>query len=156
MIQFIRTTGSDAGFRLLVPALDAELRVRDGKDHAFYAAFNKSDHIQHVVVGYDGSEPVGCGAFKPFSEETLEIKRMYVLPSRRGEGIATQVLNELERWASELHYTKCVLETGKNQPEAIALYNRRGYSVIPNYGQYIGVENSVCFEKILQVPKMIL
>jgi len=74
---------------------------------------------------------------------------MYTLPGSRGKGIASQVLAELERWAAELSYEKCLLETGKRQPEAIALYKKRGYRLIPNYGQYAGVENSVCFEKIL-------
>jgi putative acetyltransferase len=60
------------------------------------------------------------------------------------------VLSELESWAAELGYPKCVLETGKRQPEAIALYEKQGYQRIPNYGQYIGVENSVCFEKVLK------
>ena len=65
----------------------------------------------------------------------------------RGKGIASRILNELENWASELRYDKCILETGKRQPEAISLYQRNGYKLIPNYGQYAGVENSVCFEK---------
>ncbi len=53
------------------------------------------------------------------------------------------------KWASELGYTSCVLETGKRQPEAIALYTKNGYKIIPNYEQYEGVENSVCFRKII-------
>jgi putative acetyltransferase len=77
------------------------------------------------------------------------LKRMYVLMNRRGQGIATIILKELEQWAFELNYAKCLLETGKKQPEAIALYKKSGYCIIPNYGQYINVENSICFEKIL-------
>jgi len=77
----------------------------------------------------------------------MEMKRMYTVPAFRGKGIATMVLRELEKWAAELSYMKCVLETGKRQPEAIDLYKKNGYKIIPNYGQYIGVENSVCFEK---------
>jgi putative acetyltransferase len=57
---------------------------------------------------------------------------------------------ELEAWAAELSYEKCVLETGKKQVEAIGLYQKNGYQKIPNYGQYIGVENSLCFEKKLE------
>jgi GNAT superfamily N-acetyltransferase len=74
---------------------------------------------------------------------------MYTRPDSRGKGIASLVLAELERWAGELSYERCMLETGKRQPEAIALYKRRGYGIIPNYGQYVGVENSVCFAKEL-------
>ena len=93
--------------------------------------------------------PVGCGAMKEYSPITMEVKRMYTNPESRGMGIATFVLNELEKWALELGYEKCILETGKRQPEAIALYKKNGYLSIPNYGQYVGIENSVCFEKSL-------
>jgi len=56
----------------------------------------------------------------------------------------------LERWAAELSYEKCILETGKKQPEAIALYKKNGYKLIPNYGQYAEIENSLCFEKVIK------
>jgi putative acetyltransferase len=79
----------------------------------------------------------------------MEVKRMYTSPESRGKGTAAQVLNELEKWAAELYCKKCVLETGKRQPEAIGLYQKGGYKIIPNYGQYAGIENSVCFEKEL-------
>ncbi len=69
------------------------------------------------------------------------------MPGSRGKGIASKILAELEIWATELFYEKCILETGKKQPEAIALYKKNGYNIIPNYGQYAGVENSLCFEK---------
>jgi GNAT superfamily N-acetyltransferase len=72
---------------------------------------------------------------------------MYTLPGKRGRGIASRILNELEKWAAELSYNKCILETGNRQPEAIMLYQKNGYNRIPNYGQYQGIENSVCFEK---------
>ena len=74
---------------------------------------------------------------------------MFTLPEKRGKGLASKILNELEVWSKELGYEKIVLETGKRQTEAVALYNKCGYKIVPNYGQYIGVANSVCFEKIL-------
>jgi len=130
--------------------LDADLQKRDGEEHTFYAQFNKIDHIKHVVVAYVNNKAVGCGAIKEYSTDAVEVKRMYVQPHHRGEGIASEVLMALEAWAAELNYTKCVLETGKKQPEAIRLYHKNGYAVIPNYGQYENVENSVCFEKIME------
>jgi GNAT superfamily N-acetyltransferase len=54
----------------------------------------------------------------------------------------------LELWAAELGYTAYVLETGRKQPEAIRIYQKAGYTVIPNYGQYKNVENSVCMTKL--------
>ena len=149
MIRCIRTDSDNPDFRKLVTELDTDLAIRDGADHSFYAQFNKIDKIHHVVVAYDQEKPVGCGAVKAFSSEGMEVKRMYVPPDRRGQGIAGTVLKELENWTRELKYKKCVLETGKKQPEAIQLYLKSGYSVIPNFGQYAGVDNSVCFEKIL-------
>ena len=149
MITTKRTDSNDKDFRELVQELDKDLAIRDGDEHSFYAQFNKIDLIKHAVVAYDGTQPVGCGAVKPFSEDTMEVKRMYVPSNRRGQGIASIVLKELEIWCLEMDYMKCVLETGKKQPEAIKLYKKNGYRIIPNFGQYKNVENSVCFEKLL-------
>ena len=148
MTTIIRTDSANPDFIDLVKLLDADLAKRDGKDHSFYAQFNKIDKIKNAIVLYDNDKPVGCGAMKEYLPGTMEIKRMYTLPESRGQGIAGKVLTELETWAKELDYAKCVLETGKKQPEAIGLYTRHGYSIIPNYGQYEGIENSVCFEKV--------
>ena len=147
MIQLKRTDSSDPDFTTLVRLLDADLARRDGDDHAFYAQFNKVSSIRHVLVCFENGIPVGCGAFKPFDENSVEIKRMYTSPKMRGKGIASQILAALEVWAAELNYRRCVLETGEKQPEAISLYRKSGYVVIPNYGQDAGIENSICFEK---------
>lgn len=150
MITLKRTDSADPDFISLVALLDEELRVRDGADNAFYAQFNKIDMIRNAVVCYSNGQPVGCGAFKPYDKDAVEIKRMYVLPESRGSGVAVRVLKELESWAAELNYTRCVLETGKKQPEAIRLYEKSGYLRIPNYGQYANVENSICMNKNLK------
>jgi len=147
MTTLLRTDSSNPDFVTLVQLLDRDLAVRDGDDHAFYHQFNKIDAIKHVVLACEDDRPVGCGAFKMFASDTVEIKRMYTLPEARGKGTAIRVLAELEAWAAELSYKKCVLETGINQPEAIALYRKCAYRQIPNYGQYAGVETSLCFEK---------
>ncbi|HEY1008679.1 GNAT family N-acetyltransferase [Daejeonella sp. JGW-45] len=149
MIRTIRTNSENQDFRELVKELDYELAIRDGSEHAFYAQFNKIDLIKHVVVVYDDKTPIGCGAIKELTSDSMEVKRMYTSPESRGKGVASTILNELEKWAAELSYQKCLLETGKKQPEAIALYLKSRYNIIPNYGQYSGIENSVCFEKKL-------
>lgn len=147
MIKLTRTDSDDPHFIGLVKQLDADLVHRDGADNIFYSQFNKISKIKHAMVAYDGELPVGCGAIKEYSQDSMEVKRMYVLPESRGQGIASRVLKALEDWAMQLGYQKCVLETGKRQPEAIALYQKNGYLIIPNYGQYAGIENSICFEK---------
>jgi len=149
MIGIKRTREDDADFLRLVQSLDIELAERDGDDHAFYAQFNKPVGLAGVVLVCDRGEPLGCGAFKEYSTDVAEIKRMYVKPECRGKRIAALVLSELESWADELGFQECILETGFKQPEAIALYQREGYEVISNYGQYEAVENSVCMMKRL-------
>jgi putative acetyltransferase len=131
MTKLIRTNSDNADFRELVALLDADLAIR------------------HVVVAYEGETAVGCGAFKEYERGAAEIKRMFVRENVRGRGIAKLILGELEAWAKESDYTECVLETGLKQPEAIALYRKGGYEIIPNYGQYAGVENSVCMKKLI-------
>lgn len=148
MIQIVRTNSSNSDFLRLVQALDSFLAILDGEDHAFYAQFNKVDALQQAIVAYEGGKAVGCGAFKILNESTVEVKRMYVDESFRNKGIATKVLAALEEWAVELCHTRCILETGIRQPDAIALYTKNGYRVIENFGQYAGVETSVCFEKL--------
>jgi putative acetyltransferase len=149
VLNIIRTDSTNSDFIELVRLLDKDLAIRDGDDHAFYAQINKTSLLSHALVAYVNNEPVACGALKAFGQETMEVKRMYVAEPYRRMGIALGVLGELEKWAGELGVVNLVLETGKNQPEAINLYHKAGYKVIENYGQYIGIENSVCFRKKL-------
>jgi putative acetyltransferase len=149
MIKLVRTDSENRDFIELVKLLDEDLAIVDGKDHAFYSQFNKIDNIRYVIVAYEDEKAVGCGAIKEYGQDTMEVKRMFVSPDNRNKGIATKILKELEKWACELSYRKCILETGKRQHEAIGLYKKSGYKLIPNYGQYANVDNSLCFEKIL-------
>ncbi|MDD4968673.1 MAG: GNAT family N-acetyltransferase [Paludibacter sp.] len=144
-----RTNSDDTDFQKLVTELDKDLKIRDGEEHVFYSQFNKTDKIKHTIVAYDQDLAVGCGALKEYSNDTMEVKRMFVKLNNRNKGIASLILHELENWSKELDYKKCILETGKKQPEAIHLYEKNQYNLIPNYGPYKDVENSVCFEKEL-------
>jgi len=148
-VTIVRTNSDNSDFRELVALLDQDLALRDGADHSFYAAYNKIDALAEVVVAYCDGHAVGCGAFKKHDDRTAEIKRMYVRPEYRGRGIAGAVLRELEAWAAACGYAEAILETGKKQPEAIRLYQKSNYILIPNYGQYQGVDNSVCMKKSL-------
>ncbi len=150
MLTIKRTTSDDADFQQLVAHLDTYLSIIDGDEHAFYAQYNKIDTLRNAVVCYEEETAIGCGAFKEFKYKTVEIKRMFVQPESRGKGIASLILKELENWAAELNYQEAVLETGKKQTDAIRLYQKSGYTMIPNYGQYENVENSVCMQKVLK------
>jgi GNAT superfamily N-acetyltransferase len=149
MLKFIRVEQDHPEFIRLVRFLDADLAMRDGKDHGFYAQFNSLTNLHHVILVQKNDQFVACGALKRFNNDSMEVKRMYVMPEFRGAGLASGLLNSLEAWMLEMGYKRSVLETGKRQPEAIKLYRKQGYRQTSNYGPYQGVENSLCFEKTL-------
>jgi GNAT superfamily N-acetyltransferase len=149
MITLLKTNANHNDFLSLVASLDTYLAVTDGDDHAFYDQFNKLDTIKHTVILYLNNMPVACGAIKELDATTMEIKRMFTLPSARGNGFAKQILSALEGCAFSLGYKKCMLETGVRQPDAIGLYLASGYQQIENYGQYKNLDESLCFEKQL-------
>lgn len=149
MITFHRTDSSNADFIALVKKLDAYLSTTDGEDHSFYNQYNGIDSLKHVIIAYEDDNAIGCGAIKQYEPGAMEVKRMYVPPEQRGKGIASTLLTELEAWAKELGNTRCILETGKRQVEAVGLYHKNAYQVIENYGQYAQMDNSICFEKWL-------
>lgn len=156
-MKIVRTNSENQDFINLLVDLDAYLKVTDQEEHDFYNQYNKVDVIKHVVMVYIDNVPVGCAAIKKFGTETssiqvlnsIEIKRMYVSPEQRGNGIAQKLITELEIWTKELGYKRCVLETGRRQKAAVKFYHKCNYKVIDNYGQYVGMENSICYEKYI-------
>lgn len=148
-IELLRTDSTNPHFAELIAGLDAELAVHNGAEHAFYAQFNKIDRNGHVIIARVDGVAAGCGAIKSFADGVAEVKRMYTRPAFRGKGIAKYVLHALEQWAVELNCHSCILETGVKQKEAIGLYGGSGYVRTPNYGQYEGKANSLCFRKQL-------
>lgn len=149
MYKINRTNTDDLDFQELVIELDKDLAIRDGEEHYFYAQFNKISAIKYAVVLYENEIAIGCGAIKEYEEDVMEIKRIFVRLEKRGNGIASIILKELENWTKQLGFKKCILETGTKQPEAISLYKKNNFVIIKNYGQYAEVENSVCFEKLI-------
>ncbi len=150
MLTLKRTNSSDKDFHKLIEKLDSYLFEQYGKLQEFYGQYNSVENIPTVVIAYIENEPAGCGCFKQFDESSVEVKRMFVANEYRGKGIGAAILTALENWAAELGQKSTVLELGNNQPEAIRLYTKQGYTVIPNYGQYIGIEaTSICMKKEL-------
>jgi len=133
-----RTSNTEPDFKNLISKLDKYLSI-----------VNVLDPLDTAVIAYYNDKPVGCGCFKKFDEQSVEIKRMYVEPELRGLGIASTVLNELEKWAKESGFEYTVLETGLKLDDANALYRKQGYEIIENYGQYAGIKSSVCMKKAL-------
>lgn len=150
-MKIIRRNSEDVDFRKLVVLLDEDLYSRNGILQAQYEPFNKIDAITTVVVAYLDDIPVGCGCFKKYDADSVEIKRMFVKEEYRENGIAKRILTELELWAVESGYKNSLLETGIKQYEALSFYSNFGYSQIDNFGQYIGNPNSICMSKTLNV-----
>ncbi|GMA13961.1 GNAT family N-acetyltransferase [Deinococcus metallilatus] len=100
----------------------------------------------------EGGALLACGALKRIGPDTAEVKRMYTLPEARGRGLGRQILTGLIERGRALGFRRLVLETGELQAEAIHLYESAGFRRIPNYGYYVGVEGSLCYELPLESP----
>jgi putative acetyltransferase len=144
-----RTNGSDRDFATLVRQSDVFYRQTFGAAMDCYDQFNTIDTIEHAVVVYDDHVPVACGCFRLHDERTVEIKRMFVVPTSRNKGIAAEVLRELETWAQELGFRASILETSTSLIPAVNLYRKHGYERMENFGPYVGVEASICMQKLL-------
>jgi putative acetyltransferase len=148
-ITIKRTDSYDLDFPQLVALLNQELRERYGGQESIYDSYYQISNLDTVVLGYINDLPIGCGCFKKYDDTTVELKRMFVKPDERRQGIGFSILSELEIWAKEKGFLYAVLETGNKQHESIALYKKVGFSIIPNYGQYVGKQISVCMKKKL-------
>ena len=144
-----RTTSSNPDFKNLTILLDKELHNQYGDLQSEYDRYNHIIDINTVVIAYRDKSAVGCGCFKQIDDTSAELKRMFVKPDERKHGIGSSILSELEIWAKERGFLYAVLETANKQHESIALYKKAGFSIIPNYGEYIGKEISVCMKKKL-------
>lgn len=153
-------TSGDA--TLLIGALNAELAARYPEPGANHFRLDPDEVAPgngiFLVARWFG-RPVGCGAMRKLREPALvreigpqagEIKRMYVAPDARGQGVGRALLTRLEAEAHRLGLARLVLETGTRQTDAIALYRRAGYSDISPYGEYsASAATSVCLAKLL-------
>jgi len=136
----------------LIRSLNTELSARypeEGATHFRLQADEVAEGRGAFLVAYLASTPVGCGAVRVIGEAVGEIKRMYVSPGVRGRGVGLAVLHALEAEARRLGIRRLVLETGVRQHEALALYQRVGYSPIPPFGEYLGSPLSLCLGKEL-------
>ncbi|MES2852842.1 MAG: GNAT family N-acetyltransferase [Bacteroidota bacterium] len=146
-IRISKTTSENPDFINLIGALDKSLWERYPELKTDYWGNNIIELNPNVVVIYLENNPVACGCFKKYDKDTIEIKRMFVSPEARGMGLAQNILRELELWAHDLGYSFSVLETLYKQKEAIALYQKTGYSIVDNYEPYVGLKNSICMRK---------
>ena len=146
-LKISKTTSENIDFITLIAALDKSLWERYPELKTNYWGNNILELNPNVVVIYLDDKPVACGCFKKYDKNSIEIKRMFVSPEVRGMGLAQNILRELEHWAKDLGYSFSVLETLYKQSEAIALYQKTGYTIVDNYEPYVGLENSICMRK---------
>lgn len=147
MLHIIRTTSDNPDFQNLTSELDDELCRIYNTNKEDYEEYNRITGLPTVVLAYENDVAIACGCFKHVDEERIELKRMFVAPEFRGKGIASIMVAELEKWGKELGYGTIILETGKGQPEAVALYRKLGYTDIPHFGEFPEESRSVCLGK---------
>lgn len=149
-MRFVYTDGSSLDFMELCHELDDFLNELVGgeENRAEYILYNQLDDIHNVVVTYDDI-PVGSASFKKYDDECAEVKRVFVKEEYRCKGIANKLMGLLENTAREQGYRYLILESGKPLVAAMALYRKIGYKVIPNYGQYKDMSDSICMKKEL-------
>lgn len=150
-MRFEHTDGKNKDFIELCHGLDDFLNELVGgeENRAEYIPYNTLDDIHDVIVVYYGDIPVGCASFKRYDDECAEVKRVFIKEEYRGRGISKILMELLEGKGRSQGYTYFILESGEPLVAAMALYKSMGYEVIPNYGQYKDMPDSVCMRKKL-------
>ncbi|GGC13551.1 GNAT family N-acetyltransferase [Dyadobacter sediminis] len=148
MIQLYRTNSEHPEFVRLTGLLDDALCMIYNTRKEDYEEYNRITGLPTVVLAMEENVAVACGCFKMAGDSTIELKRMFVDPAFRSQGIASAIVGELEKWAKENDCEHAILETGKGQPEAIALYAKLGYSMADD-SDFASSERSVCMKKKL-------
>jgi putative acetyltransferase len=139
----------------LMDAQHCELIALYGGDEGSTEAFDPESLVGGVLLGWEeAGELLLIGGLKPWhdAQGSAEVKRMYAVPGARGRGLSRLILAGLIAWARAHGVRRLMLETGDRQPEAIGLYSTSGFRRIPNFGYYVGLDASLCFELALNEP----
>ena len=149
-IKIVDTDHTNPDFIALTERFNEDLnRIYGEEVMKEYNPYNVLDGIIHAVVVYCDGEPAACGGIKRLDDLSVEIKRIYALPTRRKLGLGERVMRRLEELALSDGYNHAVLETAVDMTAAQALYRKCGFSRMRNYGPYADDELSVCMEKKL-------
>ncbi len=150
-ITFLRCDGNNKDFIENCRLLDEDLDLRVGKiiKRDKYAQYNLIDKINEAIVVYRDNHPIGGGSIRHYDENTVELKRVFVIPTEQGKGVGTELVSKLIEWAKELGYKKMILETGELLAESCHVYSKLGFKKIPNYGAYADMPESLCMGKEL-------
>ena len=150
-ITYQWTDGNHPEFRHFYAVTEAYYsRIVGGKENrAGFVPFNASAGIPDVLLAYADDQPVGCAGLKRYSNTDAEVKRLWVEPEYRGRHIASGLMEQIEEKARTNGYRRIVLQTRPIMPDAVALYTKRGYTLIPNYPPYDKLPGAVCYAKAL-------
>lgn len=148
-MEIIFTDGTDQRFIHLCHELDDTLieTVGGEKQRAQYNQYNTMEEIHDVVLIVNHGMAVACGSFREYENGVVEIKRVFTKDEYRNRGLGRVCMDKLEERAKEEGYYKCILETGRILEAACHLYETMGYEVIPNYGPYANMNESICMGK---------
>ncbi len=151
-MHYVRTDGKNEDFIENCRLLDMDLDRRVGRQikREKYQKFNQLDEIREAIVVYDNGKPVGGGAIRRYDDENVELKRVFVHNEYQGQGIGSRLVSLLIEWAAELGYRRMILETGELLAESCAVYKKLGFAVIPNYGPYADMPESLCMAKTIR------
>lgn len=151
-MDFKRTDGKDQDFIENCRLLDMDLDRRVGKvvKREKYKKYNQLDEIQEAIVVYEDHKAIGGGAIRRYDDENVELKRVFIHTEYQGQGIGSKLVSLLIEWAMELGYQRMILETGELLAESCAVYRKLGFEVIPNYGPYVNMPESLCMAKDLK------
>jgi len=146
-LRFVSPKNTD--YKCLADALDAYYYTLVGDVQDRYKDVNRPENMNCLLVAYEGTQAVACGAWKHVDDKTAEVKRIYVMPEYRRRGIASALITTLEDHIACSGYTQALLETARTTGDSHALYFSLGYREIPYYGSPAGAENCRCFLKEL-------
>lgn len=149
-MNVVRSDGNNPDFLRLCRRLDAAIDALVGREERQkYAPFNTTEKLHDVVLIYEGSAAIACGALRHYEEGVAEIKRVFVSDEFRGRGYGRCIISELEMLARAGGYRSVILETGDAIEAACALYGKTGFTRCENYGPYRDMPESVCMKKEL-------
>ena len=151
-ITYQWTDGSHPAFQQFYAVTEAYYsRIVGGKENRTgFIPFNVSAEIPFVLLAFADGQPVGCAGLKRYSDMDAEVKRLWVEQEYRGRHIASALMDQIEDKARELGFRRAVLQTRPIMPDAVKLYTKRGYALIPNYPPYDRLPGTVCYAKELQ------
>ncbi len=135
-LRFAVVPTSHPDARRLLAQFYAEIRARFGFDLSRQAAIEDMDPPGgRFIVAYEGDRPVACGGFRTWEPGVCEVKRMFVAPEVRRQGVGRDLLAFLEQTAREAGFRRSVLDTLDSHVDATRLYDTTGYARVPAYNE---------------------